>query len=218
MKTQISSITLLALDCTDRIKGTIKALEICVEHFDFGSVKILSNRKPRNLPAFIQYEHIHKINDINSYNHFMFSELTNYVQTNYVLTVQDHAYIINPEVWEDDFLQYDYIGAPWLYRGDSYICHDTGEHVRVGNGGFSLRSKKLLDIPKEHGLPLLQEQGWYNEDGNLCVYYRKKMLELGIKYAPIEIAAKFSYENLMQENYQIKTFGFHRNKPNYEWS
>lgn len=217
MKKQLPDVTLLAVDCTDRIKGTIKALEICMEHFDFGAVKILTNRKPRVLPENIQYEHIKKISDINQFNHFMFSELTNHVQTSHVLTVQDHAYIINPEVWDDSWLEYDYIGALWLYKSDTYICHDTGEHVRIGNGGFSLRSKKLLDIPKQHNLPLLQEQGWYNEDGNICVYHRKKMLELGVRYAPIEVAAKFSYENLMQDNYGVKPFGFHRSYPIMTW-
>ena len=59
MKIQIPDVTLIAIDCTDRIKGTIKAIEICAEHFDFGAVKILSNRKPRNLLSFIQYEHIY---------------------------------------------------------------------------------------------------------------------------------------------------------------
>jgi hypothetical protein len=40
------------------------------------------------------------------------------------------------------------------------------------------------------------------------------MLENGIKYAPIEVAAKFSYENDVPENMHIKEFfGFHRNYP-----
>jgi hypothetical protein len=39
------------------------------------------------------------------------------------------------------------------------------------------------------------------------------MLDLGIKYAPVEVAAKFSYENPVKENKfgNIPTFGYHRN-------
>jgi len=40
------------------------------------------------------------------------------------------------------------------------------------------------------------------------------MLENGIKYAPIEVAAKFSYENDVPENKDIKDFfGFHKHDP-----
>jgi hypothetical protein len=73
-----------------------------------------------------------------------------------------------------------------------------------------LRGRDILDIPLEHDLPLLQEQGWRNEDGNLVCYYRELMLALGVKYAPVEVASKFSYENPVPENQGLKTFGYHR--------
>jgi hypothetical protein len=79
----------------------------------------------------------------------------------------------------------------------------------VGNGGFSLRSKKLLDIPSNFNMPFLEERGFYNEDGNICVYNRDFLLEHGIKYAPVDIAAKFSREILIPEYASIVTFGFH---------
>lgn len=212
MKINLPDVTLIAIDSTNRIQNTIKALEISSRDISFGEVKLLSHRKPNNLPDFISFERCMQIENINDFNLYMFREMGKHVSTSHCITVQDHAYIIHPELWDDAWLEYDYIGAPWAYREDAYICHDTGEHVRIGNGGFSLRSKKLLDIPKQNNMPLLQEQGWFNEDGNICVYHRVKMLELGIKYAPIEIAARFSYENPVHENEGLKTFGFHRNK------
>jgi hypothetical protein len=39
------------------------------------------------------------------------------------------------------------------------------------------------------------------------------MLDNGIKYAPLDVACKFSYENTIPENIGIKPFGFHRNMP-----
>jgi hypothetical protein len=93
---------------------------------------------------------------------------------------------------------------------------NNGERVRVGNGGFSIRSSKLLNAPKKLGLELKQEQGFFNEDGNLVCYNRKELLEYGIKYAPVGVAAKFSYENEVPENQRIETFGFHKHI-RWEW-
>lgn len=43
------------------------------------------------------------------------------------------------------FMEYDYIGAPWL----GPVCENP--HVRIGNGGFSLRSRALMeDIVRKH--------------------------------------------------------------------
>lgn len=66
----------------------------------------------------------------------MIKELNKYIETSYVLIIQYDGFILNPDAWTDEFLEYDYIGAPWWYTDD---CN-------VGNGGFSLRSKKLLEI------------------------------------------------------------------------
>jgi len=63
------------------------------------------------------------------------------------------------------------------------------------------------------GWEVREEQGWKNEDGNICCYYRKEMLENGIKYAPLEVAVKFSYENTIPENVGVTPFGFHRYTP-----
>lgn len=44
------------------------------------------------------------------------------------------------------FMQYDYIGAPWL----GPVLHEN-PHIRIGNGGFSLRTRALMeDIVLKH--------------------------------------------------------------------
>jgi hypothetical protein len=216
MKIQLPDVTLLAVSSI-KVPETIRALEKCCESIDFGSVKIATYCIPDNMPTYMQYVYCPFIRDINDYNDYIFHGLAGHIVTSHCLLIQYDSWIIHPEIWDNEWLQYDYIGAPWAIKEDAYICHDTGEHVRVGNGGFSLRSNKLLCIPYRNKLRLLEEQGWYNEDGNLCVYHRKKMLELGIKYAPVDVAAKFSYENPVPENYGIKPFGFHKNMPPKTW-
>ncbi len=212
MKIELPDVTLLSVSSI-KIPETIQALKKCCDVVEFGAVKIASHYIPEGMPDYMQYIYAPYMGNINEYNSYIFSGLAGEITTSHCLIIQHDSWIIHPEVWDNEWLQYDYIGAPWAIKEDAYICHDTGEHVRVGNGGFSLRSKKLLCVPYKHKLPLLEEQGWYNEDGNICVYHRKRMLELGIKYAPIDVAARFSYENPVPENYEVKTFGFHKNIP-----
>jgi hypothetical protein len=208
-KINLPDVTLLAISSIE-IPATIEALKISSKKINFGAIKLLTHEYPKDVPKNILLEYCPKINDIMDFNHYVFKNLGKHVTTSHVLMVQYHAYIIHPELWDNDWLQYDYIGAPWPIREGSYIAN-TGERIRVGNGGFSLRSKKLLDAPKNLGLELKQEQGYWNEDGNLTCYHRAELLSYGIKYAPVEVAAVFSYENPVPENANIqKTFGFHK--------
>lgn len=208
MKNNIPDVTLIAVSSIE-ISETIKALQKSCEKINFGAVKLISHECPNDLPNDIKFEYCPKINDIMDFNNYAFKELGKHVSTSHCLMVQFHAWIVRPELWDDLWLDYDYIGAPWRYCEDSYIA-DNGEHVRNGNGGFSLRSKKLLDIPKQYDISLTHDRGFYNEDGNICCYHRSKMLSLGIKYAPLEVACKFSFENEIPENKNILPFGFHK--------
>jgi hypothetical protein len=212
MKKLLKDVTLIAYSSND-IQENIVALQKCMEYFYFGAVKIISHKVPENLPKEIKHEYGKEIKDINDFNEYMFLNLYRHVNTSHCLYVQHHGFIINPELWDDEFLNWDYCGAVWKDIPNTYIAND-GVRMKVGNGGFSIRSKKLLDLPKRMGWYLREEQGWANEDGNICCYWHREMLENGIKYAPVEVAAKFSYENPVPENNygNMKTFGFHRNK------
>jgi len=208
MKT-LDDVTLLAVSSI-YINETINALLKCNSTLNFKEVKLITHECPNNLPAPIKYEKCPKIENIEVFNSYVYSELYKHVDTSHCLMVQFHAYIVRPELWDDNWLQYDYIGAPWPIKDDAYIT-SSGERVRVGNGGFSLRSKKLLEIPTKYGIPLTHDRGFWNEDGNICVYHRDKFKELGIKYAPVDVASIFSYENDVPENKDIMPFGFHKN-------
>ena len=51
------------------------------------------------------------------------------------------------------------------------------------------------------------------EDGNICVHNRHIYEALGCKFAPVEVAAKFSQEKQLPETKGIKPFGFHYHLP-----
>lgn len=225
----LSNITLFAIDNTNRIDGTIKSLYTSMNFAKFGSVKLVTSNEYINkyseqlsLDKIICEEMVPPITNIDEYNHYILYNLTNHIQTEFVLLTQDHAFIINPESWTDEFLEYDYIGAPWSWKENSFVT-PFGEHIRCGNGGFSLRSKKLLEVPAKVNIPfkVYEQPDFYkmfgcintNEDGNICVHNRHIFLEHGCKFAPVHLAAKFSYESSVPENKGIIPFGFHYRLP-----
>ena len=205
---KLPDVTLVVVSSVN-INNALFALIASMQEIKFGFSKIVTHEKPSTLPAGITYEECPRISSIDEYSKYVIYDLTKHVSTNYCLLVQHDGFVSHPEKWEDGFLDWDYIGAPWAVSTDSYI-DKHGEHIRVGNGGFSLRSKKLLEIPSKYNMPFLEERGFYNEDGNICVYNRDFLLNLGIKYAPLDVASRFSREVYIPEYADIVTFGFHR--------
>jgi hypothetical protein len=115
--------------------------------------------------------------------------------------VQHDGYVLNGGAWTDDFLKYDYIGAPW------------GGVNLVGNGGFSLRSRRLLEAcSRMDGEP-------HPEDDFICRRHRKDLENLGMRFAPKELADRFAVEGASfvwrdyawnsDGRYWSNQFGFH---------
>ena len=95
--------------------------------------------------------------------------------------------------WDAAFLDCDYIGAKWYW-------HEAG--VRVGNGGFSLRSRKLLAALQDPRIVLVDV-----EDTTIGRTFRPLLeREHGIRFGDEALADRFSFEAA----YPIgKPFGFH---------
>ena len=94
-------------------------------------------------------------------------------------------------------------------KTDSNLILDMKENL-VGNGGFSLRSRKLVEITSKIDFDSLKFP-IKNEDVIICHYLYKEMLKNGIRFAPPEIASQFSMENEHHLYGQdVNTvFGFH---------
>ena len=117
------------------------------------------------------------------------------------------GYILDGSLWTEKFLKYDYVGAPWA--PNTHFTKNSGTEIRVGNGGFSLRSRKLLRTPTALDIPFSDYgTGFWHEDGFLCVHNREVLELYGIKFAPVEVAAQFSTELTVPET--IKSFGGHK--------
>lgn len=204
---------------------TIEALLKSSKHIEFFDVKIVTPEKPFNLPNHIKWEKSPPLRlrgkGFDDYSHYCLYDLWKHVDTSHCLVVQGDGYVINPGEWNEEFLKYDYIGAPWPISNNSYI-DPFGNHQRVGNGGFSLRSKKLLEVPKNYDVVWNVNQGEFYkhmnaesfaEDGNICVHNKHVYEAAGCIFAPLDVAMSFSRELPIEEYDGRKTFGFHRYLP-----
>ena len=197
-------ITLIAVTSIDLDK-TIKALMYSSKDINFFDIKLITHEKPVNLPNKIKYEYIDKISNINEWNYQIVYNLTDYIQTPFAILIHDDGFIVNPNSWRTDFLEYDYIGAKW---GHQHLKDHQDKIIEVGNS-VSLRSKKLLDIPKKFNMPWIAYDNNFNEDTQICVWNRNLFLKNNIKYAPVEIAKYFSHEEIFPEYKNIDPFCFH---------
>jgi hypothetical protein len=207
----LSNVTLIAMTSV-KIPQTIKALQYSMRGINFGAVKLISDITPDVIPDEIIHEYTDKMSNIDEWNHDIIYKLGKHVNTEFLILIHDDGFIINPEMWRDEFLKYDYIGAPWPLPNDDFSFRDiNGELIRVGNS-VSLRSKRLTDLASELKLEWKPFHGFTNEDGFICVNYRHVYKEHGMKFADIDVAKYFSHETQLPETIGIKPFAFHGKK------
>lgn len=191
---QLPEVTLICLTNRD-FEGHKKALDKSCEGIEWGAVKLIWDEK---------------ITGIDEWNRKIIYELGNYVDTEFAMLVHADGYVINPAAWKDEFLTYDYIGAPWPLPTDGYSYRTPNrELVRVGNS-VSLRSKRILDLPRRLKLEWKAYYGNTNEDGFLTCHNRDILKKHGCTFADIDIAKYFSKEHEIPENQGIETFAFHQ--------
>lgn len=187
----LPQITMVAI--TDRDHGkTVEAIEASLKLIQpcrtilFSDVYIES----KNFECLV----IDPLRSARAYNEWVVWKLGHYIESSHILLVQHDGYVLDPTAWTDEFLEYDYIGAPWRY----------GDGRNVGNGGFSLRSKKLHDILASD--PVINVGS--PEDEIICRLFRHYLEGThGIKFAPEDLAHRFSFE---MHRPLCKTFGFHQ--------
>ena len=211
-KLRLNRVTLVAVTSVN-IKETLKAMEYSMRGIEFEDAVFVSHERPQNLPNSIRFYKCDKITDINVFNHYMVFDLWKCINTEYIILVHADGFVVNPESWREEFLNYDYIGAPWPEPKDSESQRDkNGNICRVGNS-VSLRSKLLLELPSRMNFEWKAQDSSnkiYNEDSYICVYNKHLFEENGMKYAPVEVAKYFSHETPLPETKGIKPFAFHK--------
>lgn len=165
----LPQVCLFGIDAHDP-EGIKRAADICTRDVDFGAVKVITERLFSGREAYSKF----CVSDM--YKHLPAGDYS------HVLIIHPDGYIQQPTAWDNDWLQYDYIGATWWYK----------DGMNVGNGGFSLRSKRLLELLSKLDI---SEQNVHPEDDWICRQIRPWLeKEHGIKFAPEDVANKFSIE------------------------
>jgi len=203
-KLNLKNVTLYGADTVD-LDRQLKAFAICESYADFGAKKIFADsRENYTTDTGIEIIGTDLIQSIRDYNQFNLKHLNDYIDTEFVMVAEYDGFILNPEAWTDEFLNYDYIGAPLLVDGVQL----------VGNGGFSIRSKKLLRlVQSDDSIQLgnkVEHKYAENEDWVICIVKRKYLESKGIRFAPAELGHRFSLENNREYgNVWDGQFGFH---------
>jgi hypothetical protein len=203
MKKNLKNISLITIDGVgNKTEQLDKVVDLSCFNFEWNSIirisPVYENTKSISNSGVVYEIKIPKLSYY-EYNNFCIKNLydiLNICGGDYCLLVQEDGFIINPDLWDDSFLDFDYIGAPWLKYSNEpkfgWVEH-YGDRAMVGNGGFSLRSKKLLkeciNLPYED----FMKRG-FNEDVFLCAVYGEYLRKIGIKFADVDTAGKFSLE------------------------
>jgi hypothetical protein len=199
MRLQLPTTSLICVDCIDS-KRAIRVLEHCKSMVDFGAVKLLSS-----IPSDYEYRvRIQPLNSLIAYSVFMLTRFHEYINTPNVLIVQRDGWILNPESFDPNWLDLDFIGPIYM------------QNDRVGSGGFSLRSKRIMqEVSKtmpawdgtQRSAEMIQKNLPMYEDGQLSLTEFSK----DFKIASLEQAADFAQGgNRNPKYFRSKPFGFHR--------
>lgn len=188
----LPDVTLIAVTGIG-IEATADAMTASLKHAAFGHALLLSHRRPSGrLDPRIEWRQIEPLTSRAAYSAFMLHRLHKYVTTSHALCVQWDGFAINGSGWDPEFLDYDYVGPVWPHFTDGH---------NVGNGGFSLRSRKLLLATRS-----LPYDGRTAEDVLIGRTYRRKLELEGIQFAPAAVAHRFAYERTAPTGQE---FGFH---------
>lgn len=186
------------------LKWPILYAEYAKKYFNFGKFLIITPDAHKYQHDFIEFKHTVCFG-YKGYSQFVVNTLKDYIDTEYCLIYQPDGAICNPELWDDEFLEYDYMGAPWGFNAP--ISNWCRYKCLVGNGGFSLRSKRFLEVSSKIGFCIGPE------DQFLLCKSLGFLISNGIKIPECNFARKFSVEYPLDKDHREEfTFGFHKAK------
>jgi hypothetical protein len=129
----LAGVTLVCVDTANHALA-LRALARSCAALRFEQTLFLTDAVPADIevPAGVSVRSIARLASREAYSHFVLKSLLPHVTTPHVLLIQWDGYVVNPAAFDPAFLDFDYIGAKWFWYDDG---------MRVGNGGFSLRSR-----------------------------------------------------------------------------
>lgn len=198
-KLQLPDVTLVMIETREHELARM-AIEDCLRVADFGELLILTN-KPELVGADwwdcqYRYDLVPDWPNKEGWARSMWFDVPPLLKTSHMLGIQWDSWIWDASMWRDEFLQYDFIGAPWWYK----------DGMNVGNSGFCLKSTRLARYIAKHRDRFPCDTS--AEDDLLCRKYRPALEEAGFVWAPEKVAYDFAFEGCAG-NKATRHFGFH---------
>ena len=186
----LNNVTLLCVE-TREPELAHWAIDKCLSSTQFAKVVLITNLDRVHVKrADIEYVQAPPITTTKDYSELLLTGISQYVDGSHVLVIQWDSFIVHPHLWSDAFLRFDYIGPVWPHHPKS----------PVGNGGFSLRSKKLLNAIQQPGFVKK-----HPEDYCICADNKEFLEQHDVHIAPVSIAEQFAVERTLWH----QAFGFH---------
>jgi len=195
-RTRLADVTLCCVD-TAYHDLAAEALRASLAACEFAETLFLSDRDC-GVPG-VRHVPIAPIRSTADYSNFMIHRLHEFIGTPFVLVIQYDGFVLNEGAWNAVFCDYDYVGAPMR----------VGEHLVVGNGGFSLRSRRLLQaLHRDEQVRGYDARGGMSlEDVAISSTYRRRLEQAqGIRFAPPAVADRFAAGRTQPTR---SSFGFH---------
>ncbi|MFD1106742.1 DUF5672 family protein [Sphingobium olei] len=187
----LPQVTLCAVSSVN-VKATVRALEASLAQIDVGAALLLTDSRLEPDHPGIRVIPIAPITSARAYSEFVLTQLVDHVETSHCLVIQWDGHVLDATRWEPDFLAHDYIGASWPQYSDG---HD------VGNGGFSLRSRRLMLLCRDAAF-----RRDHPEDVAIGRTNRQWLEGQGMQLAPRALADRFAAERAGDVR---ASFGYH---------
>lgn len=198
----LSNVEIFCIDGNFTKKEILtKVFKFLNENFSFHGIKYFSPENP-NIEG-VKHIECERLTSLEDYSKYVMKTTPDFVEADYVMYIQWDGFPLNPFKWNPKFLDYDFIGAPWPWK----TGNDNMGMGRGFNGGFSLRSAKLVKLQKN--IPWIFDR--WHEDAVITDICRDMFIQQGCKYAPYELAKQFSLELDLPDNSNSfdDVFGFH---------
>jgi len=200
-KLYLPDVTLMMVDilCYDMAR---LSLEDSLRAADYGDVVVFSDQRIPGISEEIRWVQVPRWPSSKVFGRWMWSDLADHLKTSHFLLTEWDCWVTNPEMWTDEFLEYDYIGAPWWTPPGNY---------NVGNG-CGLRSRRLMQYLKDHPTEFFladdQEPFQGNDDTTMSIIYRPALERAGFRWADEQLASRLAFE-YTRPSLTSKHFMFH---------
>lgn len=206
VKTTKERITLVCVETReDRLQESAKALASSMSLFPCKEALFISHKKldTKNVAEFKDLTFVTNIRKLDEkrhdYDYFMLTQLPSFIETTHYLVLGSNGYIVGPSAWDDGWLDFHYIGAPWPYHPKGYYPPHPPctEKNSVGNGRFSLRSTLMGKYIQEQFYKICKQPSfatpqWSPEDVFISRTMRPLLETKGFRFAPESVANRFS--------------------------